>query len=182
MKLISEQNKDLIWILIYTKPKHEKRANESLRKQGFKTFLPLISPTNKIGNSTEPVPVFPQYLFAQINSELGNWTKIRSSYGVNKIVMFSRKFTPIPEEIIESIKNKLDETESYKENVSFVDHKKGDTVSITNGRFEGIDAIFLSKKSKDRVLLLLKLLNTSVEADLHKSSIGNKEVVIGFKF
>lgn len=180
--MISKQNKDLIWILIYTKPQHEKRASENLRKQGFNTFLPLISPANKNGNSAQPVPVFPRYLFVQINLALGNWSTIQSSYGVNKIVMFSEKLTSIPEQIIESIQNKLDKTGVFKEMVSFVDYEKGDAVSIKNGRFEGIDAVFLSKKSKDRVSLLLKLLNTSVLADLDESSIGKKEVTKRFKF
>ena len=69
----------------------------------------------------------------------------------------------------------------YKENVSVVDYQKGDHISIKEGRFAGIDAIFLSKKSKDRVRLLLNLLNTSVVTEISTSAIGNKEVVKNFK-
>ena len=164
-----------------TLTKQEKKANENLQKQGFKTFLPLIAATNKNSKPKSLVPVFPRYLFAQINFELDNWTSIKSSYGVSQIVMFSEKFTSIPNNIIKLIQDKLDDSAIYKEDVSIVDYQKGDPVSIKEGGFAGIDAIFLSKKSKDRVRLLLKLLNTSVIAEITSSDIGNKEVVKNFK-
>ena len=47
--------------------------------------------------------------------------------------------------------------------------------------FGGVDAIFLSDKPKDRVRLLLKLLNTTVISEISKSDIGHKEVVKKFK-
>ena len=182
MKSIKKGNKGIIWVLIYTKAKEEKKANENLQKQGFKTFLPLIARTNKDDGFSSLVPVFPRYFFVQINLKLDNWTYINSSYGVSKIVMFSEKFTPIPNHIIKLIQNKLDESGIYKEEVSVVDYQKGDSVCIKEGRFAGVDAIFLSKKSKDRVRLLLKLLNTSVVTEITKSNIGHKEIVKNFKF
>ena len=182
MKSVKKEKKEIIWVLVYTKAKEEKKANENLQKQGFKTFLPLIATTNKNREFNSLVPVFPRYLFAQINFELDNWVSIKSSYGVSRIVMFSEKFPSIPFNIIKLIQDKLDEEGVYKENVSIVDYQKGDPVFIKEGRFAGIDAIFLSKKSKDRVRLLLKLLNTSVVSEITASDIGNKEVVKNFKF
>ena len=181
MKSVKKGKKEIIWVLIYTKAKEEKKANENLQKQGFKTFLPLISPSTKNSVFKSLVPVFPRYLFAQINFETDNWSSIKSSYGVSRIVMFSEKFTSIPNNIIEFMQDKLNEAGIYKEDISIVDYQKGDPVSIKEGRFAGIDAIFLSKKSKDRVRLLLKLLNTTVVAEITTSDIGNKEVVKNFK-
>jgi len=177
-----KRKKEIIWVLIYTKAKQEIKAKENLRKQGFKTFLPLIAPSSKDSKFSSPVPVFPRYFFAQINLELDNWASIKSSYGVCHIVMFSENFTSISNNIIKLIQDKLNESGVYKEDVSIVDHKKGDQVSIIEGRFAGIDAIFLSKKSKDRVRLLLKLLNTSVVTEMTESNIDNKKVVKNFKF
>jgi len=182
MKPVKKEKKEIIWVLIYTKAKEEEKANENLQRQGFKTFLPMIAATNKNSESKSLVPVFPRYFFAQINFELDNWTSIKSSYGVNRIVMFSEKFTSIPNNIIQLIQDKLNDAGLYKEDVTIVDYQKGDPVSIKGGGFAGIDAIFLSKKSKDRVRLLLKLLNTSVVAEITTSDIGNKEVVKNFKF
>ena len=69
----------------------------------------------------------------------------------------------------------------YKENISRVDYKKGDSLIVKEGLFGGVDAIFLSDKPKDRVRLLLKLLNTTVISEISKSDIGHKEVVKKFK-
>ena len=181
MKPAKKGKKEIIWVLIYTKAKQEIKANKNLQNQGFKTFLPLIAQTNKNSKFLPPVPLFPRYFFVQINLELDNWTLIKSSYGVSNIVMFSEKLTPIPFDIIKLIQDKLDKSDIYKEKVSIVDYKKGDSISIKEGRLAGIDAIFLSKKSKDRVRILLKLLNTSVIAEVTASDIGNKEVIKNFK-
>ena len=182
MKAPKKDKNKIIWVLIYTKAKQEIKANENLQKQGFKTFLPMIAPSNKNSEYELLVPVFPRYLFAQINFELDNWTAIKSSYGVSSIVMFSEKFTSIPNNIIELIQDKLNESGIYKEDIQMVDYKEGDHVAIKEGRFAGVDAIFLSTKSKDRVRLLLKLLNTSVVTEITKYDINPKEVVKNFKF
>ncbi len=176
MKAVKKKKKENIWVLIYTKAKEEKKANYNLLNQGFKTFLPLIAPTNKNNDFKSLVPLFPRYLFAQVNLELDNLTSIKSSYGVSHIVMFSDKLTFIPNNVIKLIQDKLDKEDVYKEDVAAVDYHKGDTVSITEGPFAGLDAIFLSKKSKDRVRLLLKLLNTSTVAELTKSDIEKKRL------
>ncbi len=169
------------WVLIYTKVRQEIKANDNLRREVFKTFLPLIAPSNKNSELKYLVPVFSRYLFLQINSELDNWTSIMPSNGVNHVVMFSEKFTSIPGSIINSIKDRLSDRGINKENNKKVDYQKGDLDCIEDGQFSGIDAIFLSKKSKDRVRLLLKLLNISVVAEIAKSNLANKEVAMNFK-
>jgi transcriptional antiterminator RfaH len=181
MRSFKKGKEAIIWVLIYTKAKEEEKAKENLQKQGFKAFLPLIAPTNKSTKFKSLVPIFPRYIFAQINIDLDNWTAIKSTYGVSHIVMFSERFTSIPDTVIELIQGKLDESGIFKEDVSIVDYQKGDLISIKEGKFAGIDAIFLSKKSKDRVRLLLKLLNTSVVAEITESDIGHKEVVKNFR-
>ncbi len=182
MKVLQKDKNKIIWVLIYTKANQEIKASENLQKQGFKTFLPLIAASNKNSGSKSLVPVFPRYFFAQIDFELENWTSINSSFGVSNIVMFGEKFTSIPSNIIKLIQDRLDESGIYQKDVSLVDYQEGDSVTIKEGSFAGIDAIFLSNKSKDRVRLLLKLLNTTIISELDKSAIGHKEVVKNFKF
>ena len=173
--------KDNIWILVYTKPNQETRANDNLRNQGFKTFLPLINSSNR-GDSKILKPVFPRYIFVRLNLNSGNWNSIKSSYGVSGIVMFGEEFTPIPYQIIKSLKKKLDAKDIYEEKVLDADYKEGDKLTIKEGKFAGIEAIFLSRKSKDRVRLLLNLLNTQIVSEISISDIGSKEIIKNFKF
>ena len=175
-------NENLIWVLIYTKANQELIAERNLKNQGYDAFLPLICKSNKSKNAKPQVPVFPRYLFVKIDLLRDNWTSIKSTYGVNKIVMFSEEFPSIPSQIIKRIKDKLDKSGVYQEDISYEDYQQGDKVSIKEGNFAGLDAIFLSKKSNDRVRLLLKLLNSSIIAELRKSDIGNKKIVRNFRF
>ena len=182
MNASKKDKSKIIWVLVYTKAGQEVKANENLKIQGYKTFLPLIKPSSKNNDSQSLVPIFPRYLFVQINLKEDNWPAIKSSIGVSHIVMFSEKFTSIPGKIIQLIQAKLDNSGIYKKEFSIVDYKKGDSVEINEGRFAGIKAIFLSKKSKDRVRLLLTLLNTSVVAEINDSNISHKQVIENFKF
>ncbi len=175
-------NDNVIWVLVYTKANQEFIAERNLKNQGYDTFLPLIFSSNKNKKVNLPIPVFPRYLFTKINLLADNWSSIKSTYGVNKIVMFSEEFPSIPSQIIKRIKDKLDKSGVYQEDISYEDYQQGDKVSIKEGNFAGLDAIFLSKKSNDRVRLLLKLLNSSIIAELRKSDIGNKKIVRNFRF
>ncbi len=170
------------WLLVYTKPKEEQKANDNLNKQGFETFLPQIISASVNSDSKPPTPLFPRYIFVKINLLLENWTLIKSSYGVSQIVMFSDKLTPIPTHIIDFMKSRLDEFHVYQESISEVEYIEGDEVTIQGGKFAGIDAIFLSRKSKDRVRLLLQLLSTSVVTEIDSSYIGSKKVTKTLKF
>ena len=68
MKTAKKDKKEIIWVLIYTKVKQEKRAKENLENQGFKTFLPMIASINDLAKYKNMEIVFPRYLFTQINS------------------------------------------------------------------------------------------------------------------
>ena len=124
-------------------------------------------------------PIFPRYLFIRISLK-DNWTAIKSTQGVVKIVMFGNVFSPIPDKIVESIKAKLDQKDIYKQEISQEDYKAGDKLIIEKGKFAGIEAIFLANKSKTRVRLLLKMLNTSVVSELNKVDIGSQQVIKEF--
>ena len=170
-----------VWLLVYTKPKEEQKANENLKKQGFETFLPQIIPSNLKNEISSLVPVFPRYIFVKVNLYLENWTLINSTFGVSKIVTFSDNLTPIPEQIIDLLKSKLDKPHIYKEYTEEVDYKEGEEVTIKDGKFAGLDAIFLSRKSKDRVRLLLQFLSTTVVAEIDSSQMGSKKITKTFK-
>lgn len=181
MNSIKNEVEEFVWILVYTKAKEEKRANINLLNQGFKTLFPLQI---KDKNQAQPslIPIFPRYLFVQINKNKENWTSIRSTLGVIKIVQFSENLMLVPNKVIEEINHKLDPLGVYKTLYPIEDFEEGEDVTITGGRFSGIEAIFLSNKSQDRVRLLLHLLNTTVLAEVHKSNISRKDNPNTLKF
>ena len=61
------------------------------------------------------------------------------------------------------------------------DFKRGERIKIKKGTFQGMEAIFLSKTSKDRVRLLLKFTNQLTTAQLPASDVGKKEIIESFR-
>ena len=108
----------MMWILVYTKAKQENRANFNLQNQGFVTFLPLISSQKRTEKSKQLSPVFPRYIFVKIDPDLENWITIKSTLGVEKIVMFADKLTSVPNDIIKAIRSKLVSCQTMKSTTS----------------------------------------------------------------
>ena len=78
------------WYVVYTKPRQEKRAMESLGNQGFRCFLPTIRVESLHGGNCAMVleALFPRYLFVFLEAGRINWSAIRSTLGVSHLVCF----------------------------------------------------------------------------------------------
>lgn len=151
------------WYLIKTKPRQEKIAFDNLENQYYKVYCPSAIINNK------NVVLFPGYLFIQLDSNLQNWTPIRSTKGVADFVRFGLSYAKIPEKIIQVIR----ENESLTKN-KIIDINKfnpGDKVQITEGVFKNCSAIFKSFKSNERVILLLNLLGQEQIINIKKQSL-----------
>ena len=170
------------WILVYTKAKEEKRAKENLERQGYETFLPLMAKTNNLESKEVSFEaIFPRYIFIKINLSSDNWISIKSTKGVSHLGLFGDKFATVPYQIIELLKSKVDANNIFFPKTLTHQFQEGDKLTINKGRFAGVEAIFLSNKSKERVRLLLKFLNTSIVAEISKSQLEEKEIFEKFK-
>jgi transcriptional antiterminator RfaH len=94
--------RDLCWLLLYTKARAESWADINLRKQGFATLLPRVQQRDGFG------PLFPRYLFvgAPAGSDL---RPARSTRGVLYVVHCGEKPARVPLEIIDGIRARMDE-------------------------------------------------------------------------
>ena len=71
------------WYVVHTQPNSESRANEHLRRQGYITFLPKLLKRRRHARKTETVsrPLFPRYIFVQLDTVHQGWHAIRSTFG-----------------------------------------------------------------------------------------------------
>ena len=151
------------WYLIKTKPRQEKIAFENLENQYYKVYCPSAFIKNR------NVVLFPGYLFIQLDSNLQNWSPIRSTKGVANFVRFGLSYAKIPEKIIQTIR----ENESLTKNkiINLNEFNPGDKVQITEGVFKNCSAIFKSFKSDERVILLMNLLGQEQTINIKKQSL-----------
>ncbi|SVB69620.1 uncharacterized protein METZ01_LOCUS222474 [marine metagenome] len=170
------------WLLVYTKAKEEQRAKTNLENQGFQTFLPMIAfvKMNR-SKSTTVEPMFPRYLFIKLNLEKDNWTLIKSTRGVSHIVVFGQRFAEIPDRVVAHLKSGADKNDIFKQAIKRQEFEKGDTLIIAQGIFKDKEATFLSKKSKERVRILLRFVNHLITTEIAASDIGQKEIIETFK-
>ncbi|MFV2061180.1 MAG: transcription/translation regulatory transformer protein RfaH [Gammaproteobacteria bacterium] len=154
----ANSNDNKSWYLVYTKPRGESTAAENLSRQNYQTYLPLFRKTRIKNAQAKTIiePLFPRYVFIELSIETDNWSPIRSTIGVSKIVNFG--FTPakVPDSLIAILK----ENENLDGLYEFTEKKlvKGESVEILSGPMMGYSGIFNQYATKNRVSILLNLL------------------------
>lgn len=151
------------WYLIKTKPRQEQVAIINLKNQNYNVYCPTAVINNK------NVALFPGYLFIHLDSNLDNWSPIKSTKGVINFVRFGLSYAKLADSVIDFIKsNEITTIEKIKNLNSF---KPNDSVQITEGVFKNCMAIFKSFKSHDRVILLMKLMGQEQTINIEKTSL-----------
>ena len=170
------------WFLIYTKPRQEERAKENLENQGFETFLPMIAYEKiKQPKLYSLKPLFPRYLFTKFNIEKNNWVHIKSTRGVSHVITFGDKLTEVPDSVVDFLKTKVDDHNVIKLKVTRPVFQKGDKLVIKKGVFQGKEAKFLSMTGKERVRVLLKLMNKLIITEVPGHDVGRKAIIETFQ-
>jgi transcriptional antiterminator RfaH len=145
------------WYLIYTKPRAEKLAQENLQRQKFTTYLPLIQKTQRRRGKYVALiePMFPRYLFIHLNCTTDNWAPIRSTLGVSSIVRFATYPMQVPDSLLVTLQK--NENENGIQLISQKEFQFGDCIRIIDGAMTGVEGVFESKTSKERVIVLLNI-------------------------
>jgi transcriptional antiterminator RfaH len=144
------------WYVIRCKPRQEYRALENLQRQGFPCYLPELSveKVNRRCKLENREPLFPGYLFIQLNDVNDNWYPIRSTRGVSHIVRFNEHPLPVQDQIVEMVRRRLATTP-----VKVPYLHPGERVRIIEGSFSQFEAIFVANEGNERVLLLMNILH-----------------------
>ena len=147
-------NNSVEWYAIRTKPKEEERADINLRTWQVQTFAPKLRERSASGYGGRYVskPLFSSYIFARFNArkQLHN---IKYTRGVQNVVSFGDRPIPIDDEVIDLIKERVDEDGFIRlgEELQY-----GDKVTIKFGPLKNLVGIFQKRiKETERVKILL---------------------------
>ncbi len=161
---------DIKWYVFVTQTHKEQLAVEQLQAQSFDVFLPMHLRTvlHARKRLTKSVPLFPGYGFVGFNRELDSWRSINGTRGVKYLISQNERPTPIPCEVISSLKY-LEDEEGL---VSFESClKPGDKVCFIAGPFFGLIGKLSNVDRKGRVEILLKMLNGEVQVKTHARNL-----------
>jgi transcriptional antiterminator RfaH len=144
----------MTWYALQHKPAQGDRALQHLQNQGIACFYPKISVEKIKGGkrSKKLEPLFPGYLFVNLERSDPMWSKLRSTRGVLRIVGFANKPAPIGDAVIQHIKESLDSV------AELGGIKPGQAVQLNEGPFEGINAIFQSYDGEARAIVLISFM------------------------
>lgn len=158
------------WYVVLTKPKQEERAEEHLRAQGGEVFFPRLQ-LERIckGKCIDVVePLFPGYLFVNIEDCEQLVGTIRSTRGVRQLLRFGSEPLEVNNGLIADLRSRCNQKiEKYlDENDLQAQHcfyKLGQKVEVTSGPFKAYQAIFKEFEGEARAFVLLNILNQQQE-------------------
>ncbi|AKJ40842.1 transcription/translation regulatory transformer protein RfaH [Pragia fontium] len=160
------------WYLLYCKRGQLTRAQEHLQRQDVPSFSPTYQ-VEKIVRGKKVIldePLFPNYLFIELDPERIHTTTISATRGVSHFIRFGKMPVTVPFSLIKSLMMQP------KQQVSDPSlPKSGDTVIITEGIFEGLEAIYAEPDGETRSILLLNLINQKVEHKISNTQFEKRD-------
>lgn len=162
------------WYALYCRSRQEVRAEDNLRRQGYRIFHPKLRVLKQHRDGLKPVieSLFPRYLFIHLDDEIDNWTPIRSTRGVVDLVRICRYPQPVPEDVIEQLLSLHSSSEDFIDHCTESDYYKGEKLRVMSGPFEGNWVGFLGRRADERVMVLLTIMNTAQKIELPAAAIA----------
>jgi transcriptional antiterminator RfaH len=147
------------WYAVQTKPRQESTAELQLQRQHYETYLPkILLRKHRRGKWTKVVePLFPRYLFIQVDPGQDSLAPVRSTIGVAGLVRFGQDLKPVPNAVIEYLKQ-AENPDTHQHHADDWPHRPGDAVEVLEGPFAGLTGIFQGGSGEDRAMLLIELL------------------------
>lgn len=168
---MSKEAPEAQWYCVHTKPKCEHIAAAAVSHLGeVETFCPRIrfqrnTPRGKVWFVEA---LFPSYFFAHFLYQ-EYFRGVKHAHNVIRIVEFGGKPSPIPDEIIEGLRQEMGGMELRE-----VHHgvEVGDTVELAEGPMRGIKGIVESVASgEERVRVLLEFLGRTNVVEVPASKV-----------
>lgn len=160
------------WYVVHTHANAEQKARSHLIRQGIEVYLPQYN--RRISHARKvdwcPRPLFPRYLFVELDLDADAWRKIHSTVGVQYMICRDERPAAIPEGIVDEIRS----TENAAGRVSpgkRIDLNCGDVVQITSGAMTDQIGLFECRTADERVVVLLNLLGREVRTTVPLDTI-----------
>ena len=161
---------DLCWWVVQTKPQGEALAIEHLHEQGLTTYCPMYQKEIIRGRRAKvtTTPLFARYVFvlADPAAQLTVHT-IRSTRGVSQLIKVGERPTLVKASIIAEIKAL--ETEHL--NQVKPHFTSNDKVVISQGIYQGLEAIYQMDKGLERAVVMLNLLQRETQLTINKTQL-----------
>ena len=165
----SDNNSDILddkkWLVVYTKPRAEKKVNDRLMERDIETYLPLYTTIRQWSDRKKKVelPLFNSYIFVRVGAK--ERFKVLETYGVVRFLFYLRKPAVVRDNEIEAIKQFLHQTEGLKIKVEV-----GQKVEISSGPMEGVFGKVV-RIGKEKLVLHIEQLSMTLVAEVDRGMV-----------
>ena len=161
---------DLKWYLVKTKALNESRVYTRLTGAGYDVLYPKFHKKSRRGRGIFEIrPLFPTYLFVRFRGD--ELKIIKYTHGVARVICFGLEPQEVGEEIIDTVRARMDSEGFVKLEPWRADLSPGQKVRIEDGPFAGLEAIFLEElPDRERVVLLLDAVSS------YRLTIGKQSI------
>lgn len=158
------------WAVVNTHPHKEQLALTHLGRQDFHAYCPHMRRRVRKARRFEDVlrPMFPGYVFVRIAKERTRWRPILSTIGVRTMIQSGDQPALLPGGLIESLKKRERDGAIIAPEAPY---EAGQTVRFAGGPFDGVIATILAVGAKDRLMVLMDMLQGQVKTTVKASQV-----------
>jgi transcription elongation factor/antiterminator RfaH len=149
------------WYLVQTQTGREAIAQINLRRQRYRTFLPIGVRTTRHARKlrTTEAAYFPGYLFVSIDLATQAWRPINGTLGVIRLFASEASPTPVPTGVVEQLIDLADSSGLLAAAPSFA---PGDPVRLIAGPFADTLGVVQGQSGRERVRVLLAIMSGEI--------------------
>lgn len=163
------------WCVVNTLPHQEARAETNLLRQGFRAWLPIMRGVRRHARRMKVarVPLFPGYLFVELDLECESWSPINSTYGVRRLLMRDMRPERLPNDFVDTLRGMAGKDGVPATHIDPL--APGSRVKIVSGPFSDCIAIICNLLPEDRVKLLINILGSGATIIMSRFTIAPQD-------
>jgi transcription antitermination factor NusG len=161
------------WFALYTKPRHEFKAQTQIESENIISYLPTVTRLKQWSDRKKKVtePLFKGYIFIEA-TEKERLLAVECN-SIVKTIFFDGKPSIIPDYQINNLKNVLSNTNNVEVYHEII---KGDTIKIAEGPFAGVEGVVYNVSKDDAMLAVnIDLLRRSVAVKIPAAYVRKKD-------
>ncbi len=153
------------WIVVNTHPRKEAVAAVNLENQGFHSYCPVVRRRVRHARMTREVlrPLFPGYVFVDTSASSPLWRPVLSTVGVRALVLSGDQPSRLDGRFVEALRaREVDGAVA----ATLPLYRMGQKIQIEQGPFDGTVATIIDLDEKDRLIVLMDILNRPVRVHI----------------
>ena len=156
------------WLVIYTKPRWEKKLADQLTAKGFTVYCPTQRVKRRWSDRTKWIdqPLFSSHIFIHIETERRD--AVYFTPGFVRFLFWNKRPAQVRETEIDTLKRWLNDFDH--DAISVQSLATGSRVSVTSGPLQGREATVLEQRGT-KLELYLEDLQVKVSVDLTKTEL-----------